>query len=112
MIAQDVVKAVISLLSGKGRLELLPEVAEGLTRAAFTQVDPHLATVTSSRSLSAMQKSALTKTLSQVFSQPVRLKTKLDPDLIGGLRISLAGRVIDLSLDKQLTDMQEAIIYD
>jgi len=34
-------------------------------------------------------------TLTKVFKHPIRLKQSLDPDLIGGLRLTIAGKVID-----------------
>jgi len=112
MIVDEVVKAVIGYLSSRGRLELLPQIAQELTRAGFNQVDPNLATVTSAVVLSAKQKSALVKTLAKVFKHPIRLKQNLDPDLIGGLRLTIAGKVIDASINRQLTDLKEVLIYD
>ena len=112
MNANDLVRAVIDYLKSKNQLELLPEVAEKLTQAGFTATDPNLATVTSAVALEAKQKKALTNTLAQIFDHPIRLKTIVDPTLIGGLRISLGGKVIDTSLSGQLNQLNETIIYD
>src|SRR3972149_819525 len=110
MIVDDLVRAVIDYLKSKNQLELLPQVAEKLTRAGFTATDPNLATVTSATPLEAKQKQALQKTLAQIFDRPIRLKTIIDPVLIGGLRVSLAGKVIDTSLSGQLSRLNESII--
>lgn len=112
MNADDVVKGVIELLKTRHQLGLLPEVAERLHRAALSQGDPDLALVEASSALSVVQKKRLKQTLTKVFNQPVTIKTKFNKDLIGGIRITLAGKVIDLSLDKQLSDINEVMIYD
>lgn len=112
MIAADLVRAVVDYLKAKNQLGLLYEVAEGLTQAVWTQTDPHLATVTTPLALTASQKLLLKQTLTKRFKQPVKLKTRVDPQLIGGLKITLAGKVIDLSLDRQLNQLGEAVLYD
>ena len=111
MIARDLVRAVLDYLAGRKQLALLPQVAEALAEAALIRTDPDLATVTTAIPLSGEQKLRLKTTLKQVFGRPVRLNSRVDPGLIGGLRIGLAGRVIDLSLEKQLDELQETVLY-
>src|SRR3989338_9421490 len=112
MIAEEVVKAVISLLTTKNQLSLLPQIAQALTQASLTQTDPNLATVTAAVPVSSPQQLALKLSLCRIFNRPVRLKLVVDPGLVGGLRISLAGKVIDTSLAQQLTQLKETIIHD
>lgn len=112
MTADAVVKALIDYLKAKHKLELLPEIAQALTQAGFTQTDPNLATVTAAIPLSLNQKRALQTALSGSFGRPIRLKTAVDKNIIGGLRITLGGKVIDASLKEQLAQLNEAIIYD
>lgn len=112
MIVDDLVRAVIDYLKSKNQLEFLPQVAEKLTQAGFTATDPNLATVTSSLPLELKQKQALKKTLSQIFDRRIRLKTLVDPGLLAGLRVSLEGKVIDTSLNQQLSQLNESLIYD
>jgi len=112
MTADTVVRALIDYLKAKHQLGLLPEIAQALTQASFTQTDPDLATVTAAVPLNLRQKRALQSALSGIFGRPVRLKTALDKNIIGGLRITLGGKVIDTSLKEQLTQLNEAIVYD
>jgi F-type H+-transporting ATPase subunit delta len=99
-------------LKSQRQLELLPQVAEKLTQAGLTAADPNLATVNSSYPLTAKQKQALKNTLAEAFGRPIRLKTRVDPSLLGGLKIALAGKIIDTSLSRQLSQLNESILYD
>ena len=112
MIVDDLVKAVIDYLKSQRQLELLSQVAEKLTQAGLTATDPNLATVSSAQPLTLSQKQALKKTLSETFGRPVRLKTLVDPGLLAGLKIALAGKVIDTSLSRQLNQLNESLVYD
>lgn len=112
MIVDDLVGAVITYLKGKKQLELLPQVAEALTQASYVAVDKDLGTVTTAVPLAAGQKNRLSQTLAKICHRPIRIKTLVDPEIIGGMKISLAGKVIDTSLNKQLNDLNETLLYD
>lgn len=112
MSPDDVVKGIIDYLKSNHRLDCLPQVAEKLNQVAMTAIDPDLATVTSASALSAKQKQALIATLSEIFGRPVRLKTEVDQSLLAGLRIVWNGKVVDTSLDQQLSKLNEALIYE
>lgn len=112
MSADAVVKGIIDYLKSNHRLDWLPQVAEKLNQVAMTAIDPDLATVTSASALSAKQKQALKATLSEIFGRPVRLKTEVDQSLLAGLRIAWNGKVVDTSLDQQLSKLNEALIYE
>ena len=112
MSVNTIVSGIIDYLKSKQQLDLLPEVAAALTRAGLTQTDLNRATVTTALPLSLDQKQVLKQTLSQLFKRPVRIKNNLDKRLIGGLRITWGGKIIDLSLDQQLKQLQETILYD
>ena len=108
----NLVRAVIDYLKSKNQLEFLPQVAEKLTQAGLTAIDPNLATITSVVVLDIKQKRLLKNNLSKIFDRPVRLKTLVDPGLLAGLRISLDGKVIDTSLNNQLSRLNESLVYD
>jgi F0F1-type ATP synthase delta subunit len=55
------------------------------------------------------QADAIKSQLETVLNQPVELKFKVDPLLIGGIRLVLPHKVIDLSLKAQLEDLSDSI---
>lgn len=112
MMVDELVGEIISYLKSKKQLERLPQIAEALTAASFTQTDINLATVTTAVRLTDKQKQTLKATLSKTFRRPVRIRQQLDPEIIGGMRISLGGKVIDTSLSQQLNQLNEVLLYD
>ena len=108
----DVVKGIIDYLKSKNQLDWLPLVAEKLNLAGMTAVDPDLATVTSACLLTAQQKQALKLTLAEILHRPIKLKTEVDQSLLAGLRITWNGKVVDTSLNQQLSKLNEALIYE
>jgi len=65
--------------------------------------------VVSAAALTEAQLSALKAALSKKTGGPVEISLSTDPSLIGGLRISLGGYVIDGSVKKQLSDMKDSL---
>jgi F-type H+-transporting ATPase subunit delta len=111
MKAADLVRAVIDYLASQKQLALLPQVAEGLTRAAFNQADPDVATVTTVLPLAAAQKLKLAAALKRLTGRPIKLRLVVDPDLVGGMKINLANQIIDLSFNRQLAEIEETVLY-
>ncbi|MDP4030962.1 MAG: ATP synthase F1 subunit delta [Candidatus Beckwithbacteria bacterium] len=112
MSVDTIVAGIVDYLKSKHQLELLPEVASALTQAGFLHADPNLAEVTTASPLTPGQKQALNQTLTKLLKRPIRLKNKLDKQLIGGLRIAWAGKIIDLSLNEKLKQINESLAYD
>jgi F-type H+-transporting ATPase subunit delta len=112
MSADSIVEGIINYLKTHGLIGLLPEIAEKLTRESYSQVDPHLATVVTAVPLMTKQKEALSRSLSEVFGQKIRIKTKQDPSIIAGMRITIAGKVIDTTFLKELKELKQVVNYD
>ncbi len=112
MNADVIVAEFISYLKTRGLIDLLPEIAEKLTRESYSQVDPNLATVVTAVSLKNSQKQLLSQQLSRAFGRKIRIKTKIDPTIIAGMKIIIGGKVIDTTFSTRLKDMDEVINYD
>lgn len=108
----DIVKGIVDYMRSKQALALLPEVAEQLTRQSWLQVDPNLAVVSAPVKLTVSQQKALKAKLDVLLGRNMRLKTKIDPTIVAGIRIEVAGQVIDATINAHLKDLQEKIIYD
>lgn len=107
-----IVTSIIDYLKSKGWLEYLPEIADGLNQASYSQIDQNLVTVTSAIALKTDQKKELEKTLQPLIVGKIRLKFVIDSQLIGGLKIAYAGKIIDSSLNSQIELMGQKLNYD
>lgn len=109
---EAIVKAVVAYLKKRERLDLLPLVASAFARLAARQADPNLAVVTSAVPLTGQEQQQLKAGLNRALGRPVGLRLVVDRQLIGGLRLNIDGRLIDLSLSQQLEDLGERLAYD
>lgn len=66
-----------------------------------------LATV--AQELDEKSKSALVESLKKVFKKEVRLTTKVDPSILGGLIVRVGDTVLDGSVDGQLASLRKTV---
>ncbi len=109
---QAIVNGIVSFLEEKKSLDLLPEVANELIKQSFFRVDPNLAVISTPIKLSTTQTSSVKQILSHQFNRPIRIKTKIDKSIIVGLRIEVAGLVIDGTVNRRLQELRANVIYD
>lgn len=91
------------------RLFLLPSMI-----AAFRVLVSHhkgevAGEVTSAKALSPAQVDAVRKSLAKVAGREVRLSTKVDPAILGGLVVRLGSTMVDSSLRTKLSNLQNAM---
>jgi F-type H+-transporting ATPase subunit delta len=99
----------VNLLSERNRLDLLPSVARSFGRL----VDEHNRVAdgeaVSAVPLSADQVTALTARLEATTGYKVRLKTRVDESIIGGLVVRVGDQLFDGSVAGQLRAMRDAL---
>jgi F-type H+-transporting ATPase subunit delta len=85
----------------------------GTAREYSRLVDEHRgladAVVTSAVPLTPQQESALMEKLHQMSGQTIRLQTRIDENLLGGLVVRLGDRLIDASVATQLQGIREKL---
>jgi F-type H+-transporting ATPase subunit delta len=91
------------------RLFALPGMIESYLAELARRRGEITAEVTSARSLSDAQQSALLETLRSAVGSKVQLDLKTDPALIGGLIVKVGSRMIDSSLRSKLQRLQLAM---
>ena len=96
------VRAVVASLSRRGRLALLPLVASQFVRVADRQAGKIEATLTSAHPLSETQRAQAIEQLTRTLDAPVVLHPRVDPRLIGGAIVQVAGVTYDASVRTQL----------
>jgi ATP synthase F0 subunit b/ATP synthase F1 delta subunit len=88
----------VELLHGERADEAIHELAE-LAVARRGEVVAH---VSAAGELSDAQRTRLTEVLSRIYGHPVSAQLHVDPDLLGGLTITVGDEVIDGSLSSRL----------
>lgn len=82
---------------------------ESLAGAAAARRQRQVATVTSAVPLSEQQRDRLAAALSAQLGFEVQINVVIDPEIVGGLRVSLGGELIDGTLSSRIDDAQRRI---
>jgi F-type H+-transporting ATPase subunit delta len=101
------VRAVVASLSRRGRLEILPLVAQQFVRVADRQAGKVEAILTSAHPLSETQRTHAIDELTKMLDAPVVLHPRVDPRLIGGAVVQVAGITYDASVRAQLKTLAD-----
>ncbi|MBQ6173090.1 MAG: ATP synthase F1 subunit delta [Clostridia bacterium] len=110
--AQDTDEEVVSfaaLMCRRGRAAQLPEAIERFCQLADERARIRVATVESARPLREDEKKRLIAALEKKTGGTVELRCEVDPALMGGLRVTVDGRVIDGSVRERLREIKEVI---
>lgn len=109
---EAITTAILDYLQVNNSLNLLPQIAQKLTKESWVKIDLHLAQVSAPIKLSTAQINALKTQLSNHFKRPIRVKAKIDPNIIAGLKINVAGKIIDATVNHRLISLKERLVYD
>jgi F-type H+-transporting ATPase subunit delta len=99
----------VKLLADKRRLFTLPQIARAFAQRLAEQRGEMTAEVISAQALKDSQIAAIKATLRDTYKRDIRLETKVDPALIGGLVVKAASRQIDTSLRSKLQALSGAM---
>lgn len=106
----DLLYKMLRVLGDKGRLGSLPEVAGGYLLAvaeARGQIEVQASVATE---LSASEVAQVAEQIGQALGKTVSLSQKVDPSLIGGMKIKVGDQLIDASVASQLQSMKSKMI--
>lgn len=104
------VARLLVLLAERGRLELLPAIAEAYGERLLTYRKIVRAQVTTATPLSEERTNALRDSLSRVTGRDVQLDVAVDPTLIGGLVARIGSTVYDGSIRTQLQKVRRQLV--
>lgn len=101
---------LVKIMTSKNRSENLIQ-----TLNLFLElIDEHngltTALVSSPKDLSYEQLENLKQSLSKNLNKKIIIKTEIKPELIGGLKIQVCGKIIDNSIKKQLDDIKKSLL--
>lgn len=107
MTADQIADGFLSFLTSKKLHHLLPEIVLKLSR--FVEKQKETADVTSAIALTPDENSRLEKFLKKEFGVNFRIKLKIDPAVLGGLKIVVGDRMIDQTIAGKLSSILEKI---
>jgi F-type H+-transporting ATPase subunit delta len=101
-IAVDLLSKTVELLRGQPAEEAVLTLAE----VAVARRGEVVAHVSAAAELNDAQRQRLIQVLSRIYGHPVALQTQINPELMGGLAISVGDEIIDGTLSSRLAAAQ------
>ncbi|MBC9245698.1 F0F1 ATP synthase subunit delta [Paracoccus sp. 11-3] len=99
----------LKLMGKNRRLFVLPQLVTRLGDLIAQERGEVTADVTSAIALSDEQQKRLADTLSEKSGKKVKLKTRVDESLIGGMIVKMGSQMIDSSVRSKLASLQNAM---
>ena len=96
---------LIKVLVEYGRLSLLPEVAQAFEVLKAEDEGVLEAEITAASKPTAADTKSLVKRLEAKFGKKIEASVKVDPELIGGIKVVIGDTVIDASVRGQLQEL-------
>ncbi|GBE64230.1 ATP synthase subunit b-delta [Mycobacterium sp. MFM001] len=101
-IASALLSQTVELLRGQSIEDAVLQLAE----VAVARRGEVVAHVSAATELSDTQRNRVTEVLSRIYGHPVTVQMQIDPELLGGLSISVGDEVIDGTLSSRLAKAQ------
>lgn len=108
--AHTLVTNLLRVLNSKGRLGLLPALADRVTRDSDRLLGRVRVLVSSAKDLTSDQIETLTKSLKARLGLEPLLQTTVDPSLIGGLVIRVGDLQFDSSIRSRLEQLRKNLL--
>jgi F-type H+-transporting ATPase subunit delta len=106
----SVLTKLVGLLATRDRLVLLPDLLEAFRERVLDYQNVVRAEVTTAESLSGDRAQAFERGLARLTGRTVRLSTKVDPSIIGGVVARIGTTVYDGSVTTQLKKMRQRLV--
>ncbi len=103
------VEKFLFLVVDKGRANILPQILSEFNRLFDEFRGEADGEVVSAVPLSMAQHFALERALQAKFGVKVRLKTRIDPNILGGLVVRVGDKLIDGSVESRLQTLNERL---
>ncbi|MGF7153181.1 F0F1 ATP synthase subunit delta [Novosphingobium gossypii] len=102
-------KNFLGVLAGNRRLSALPEIIRAFAAIAAAQRGEATAEVASAHALSDDQVEQLRHKLEAREGRKVKIRTSVDPELLGGLVVTIGSKRIDSSIRTRLNSLAQAM---
>lgn len=105
----DLTKNFLGVLAANRRLSALPEIIRAFAAIAAAQRGEATAEVTSAHALTDDQVEQLRQKLEVREGRKVKVRTSVDPELLGGLVVTIGSKRIDSSIRTRLNSLAQAM---
>lgn len=105
----DTTKKFLGLLAANGRASALAEVAEGFARLSAAARGAVSAEVVTAMPLTAAQAKGVQAALRQALGKAPEITTRVDPAILGGIKVKVGSRLFDASLRSKLDSLKFAL---
>jgi F-type H+-transporting ATPase subunit delta len=99
---QELVCKLLLILLEKRRINLVSLLEQNYKNIFYQQKNIGLAQIQSATQFSDNDLNEIRKELEKAFKQDIQISTSVKPELIAGMKINIAGKVIDSSLKTKL----------
>jgi F-type H+-transporting ATPase subunit delta len=107
--AHALTRKFLGLLSSNGRASALPAVAAAFRRLAAEKRGAVAAEVVTAMPLSAAQTKGVAAALRTALGKDPEITTRVDPAILGGLKVRVGSRLFDASLKSKLDSLKFAL---
>ena len=107
--AEPLTAKFLGLLAQNNRASALPAVAKSFAALAAARRGAVAAEVTSAVALTDAQATGLKSSLRQALGKDPELTLRVDPAILGGLRVRVGSRLYDASLKGRLDQLKSAL---
>ena len=107
--ADPLTSKFLGLLARNGRASALPAVAKSFAALAAAKRGAVAAEVTTAVPLTDAQATGLKSSLRQALGKDPELTIRVDPAILGGLRVRVGSRLYDASLKGRLDQLKSAL---
>jgi F-type H+-transporting ATPase subunit delta len=101
--------AIVTLMVERGMTDAIGDLARVFGETAEAERGIVVAEVTTAIELDDNLRAKLVKQLTDALGRPVRLRERVDSAILGGIRINVAGRVLDGTVTSQLDSVRQAL---
>lgn len=105
----DLTKNFLGVLSANRRLSALPEIIRAFQAIAAAQRGEATAEVATAHALTDEQVEQLRQKLEAREGRNVKIRTSVDPELLGGLVVTIGSKRIDSSIRTRLNSLAQAM---
>ncbi|MEY3046723.1 MAG: F0F1 ATP synthase subunit delta [Burkholderiaceae bacterium] len=103
-------ESLLKMLAQNERLSLLPEIYHQFSELVSSAAHELSACVESAFELTQAQSASISQLLKSKYGSDIKLSVTVNPELIGGVRISVGDEVIDASVREKLSKMTAALL--
>jgi F-type H+-transporting ATPase subunit delta len=102
-------KKFLGLLAANGRVAILPQVIAGFAELSAKARGVVSAQVTTAVALTAAQSKGVAASLRTALGQDPEIETRVDPSILGGIKVRVGSRLFDASLRSKLDSLKFAL---